>query len=89
MEERQPLSRFEEFYKDWTNDHLTNQRYKMLCEKLDPASIIAEMSDTLNQALVDPHVATAMLKNFHLFENRIVWGFMSAIKKIIAGIKST
>ncbi len=83
------LSRFEEFYKDWTNDHLTNQRYKMLYEELDPASIIAEMSDTLNQALVDPHVAAAMLENFHLFENGIVWGLMSAIKKIITGIKST
>ena len=83
------LSRFEEFYKDWTNDHLTNQRYKVLYEELDPASIIAEMSDTLNQALVDPHVAVAMLENFHLFENGIVWGLMSAIKKIITGIKST
>ena len=83
------LSRFEEFYKDWTNDHLTSQRYKMLYEELDPASIIAEMSDTLNQALVDPHVAAAMLENFHLFENGIVWGLMSAIRNIIAGIKST
>ena len=83
------LSRFEEFYNDWTNDHLTNQRYKMLYEELDPASIIAEMSDTLNQALVDPHVAAAMLENFHLFENGIVWGLMSAIRNIITGIKST
>ena len=83
------LSRFEEFYKDWTNDHLTNQRYKMLYEELDPASIIAEMSDTLNQALVDPHVAAAMLENFHLFENGIVWGLMSAIRDIITGTKST
>ena len=83
------LSRFEEFYKDWTNDHLTNQRYKMLYEELDPASIIAEMSDTLNQALVDPHVAAAMLENFHLFENGIVWGLMSAIKKIITEVRST
>ncbi len=83
------LSRFEEFYKDWTNDHLTNQRYKMLYEELDPASIIAEMSDTLNQALVDPHVAAAMLENFHLFENGIVWGLMSAIRNIIAEVKST
>lgn len=83
------LFRFEEFYKDWTNDQLTNQRYKMLYEELAPASVIAEMSDTLNQALVDPHVAAAMLENFHLFENGIVWGLMSAIKKIISGIKST
>jgi hypothetical protein len=83
------LSRFEEFYKDWTNDQLTNQRYKMLYEELAPASVMAEMSDTLNQALVDPHVAAAMLENFHLFENGIVWGLMSAIKKIITGIKST
>ena len=82
------LSRFEAFYTDWTNDQLTNQRYKMLYEELDPASIIAEMSDTLNQAVVDPHVAAAMLENFHLFENGIVWGLMSAIKKIITGIKS-
>ncbi|MGB2929999.1 MAG: hypothetical protein WBB70_13920 [Desulfobacterales bacterium] len=83
------LSRFEEFYKDWTNDHLTSQRYKMLYEELDPASIMAEMSDTLNQALVDPHVATAMLENFHLFENGIVWGLMSAIKKIFTEVKAT
>lgn len=82
------LFRFEEFYKDWTNDHLTSQRYKMLYEELDPASIIAEMSDMLNQALVDPHVAAAMLENFHLFENGIVWGLMSAIRNIITGIKS-
>ncbi|MGD9106372.1 MAG: hypothetical protein PVJ87_06030 [Desulfobacterales bacterium] len=74
------LSRFEEFYKDWANDQLTNQRYKILYQELAPASIIAEMSDMLSQALVDPHVAAAMLENFHLFENGIVWGLMSAIR---------
>ena len=83
------LSRFEEFYIDWTNDQLTNHRYKMLYEELAPASVIAEMSDTLNQALVDPQVAAAMLENFHLFENGIVWGLMSAIRNIIAEVKST
>ena len=77
------LSRFEDFYKDWINDRLTNQGYKMLYEEFAPASIIADMSDTLNQALVDPHVAEAMLENFHLFEKGIVWGLMSAIKEII------
>lgn len=77
------LSRFEEFYKDWTNDQLTNRRYKLLYEELDPASIIAEMSDTLNPALGDPHVAAAILEHFHLFEKGIVWGIMSAIKNII------
>jgi hypothetical protein len=74
------LSRFEEFYKDWANDQLTNQRYKILYQELAPASIIAEMSDMLSQALVDPHFAAAMLENFHLFENGIVWGLMSAIR---------
>jgi hypothetical protein len=83
------LSRFEEFYNDWTNNQLTSQRYKMLYEELAPASIIAEMSDTLNQALVDPHVAAAMLENFHLFEKGIVWGLMSVIKNIITEIEST
>jgi hypothetical protein len=82
------LSRFEEYYKDWNNDQLTNKRYKMLYEELAPASVIAEMSDTINQALVDPHVAAAMLEKFHLFEKGMVWGLMSAIKKIIAGIKT-
>ena len=61
----------------------------MLYQELDPASVIAEMSDMLNQALVDPHVAAAMLENFHLFENGIVWGLMSAIRNIITGSKST
>ena len=42
------LSRFEEFYNDWTNDKLSNQRYKMLYEELAPASIIAEMSATIS-----------------------------------------
>ncbi|RZB36135.1 MAG: hypothetical protein SRB2_02486, partial [Desulfobacteraceae bacterium Eth-SRB2] len=79
--------RFEEFYNDWTNNHLTSQRYKMLYEELDPASIIAEMSDTLNQALVDPQVAAAMLEHFHLFEKGIVWGLMSTIKNIITEVK--
>ena len=83
------LSRFEEFYIDWTNDQLTDHRYKMLYEELAPASVIAEMSDTINQALVDPQVAAAMLENFHLFENGIVWGLMSAIRNIIAEVKST
>lgn len=83
------LSRFEEFYIDWTNDQLTDHRYKMLYEELTPASVIAEMSDTINQALVDPQVAAAMLENFHLFENGIVWGLMSAIRNIIAEVKST
>jgi hypothetical protein len=82
------LSRFEEFYNDWANDQLTNQRYKMLYQELDPASIIAEMSDTLNRALVDPHIAAAMLENFHLFEKGIVWGLMSVIRNIISGSKS-
>jgi len=83
------LSRFEAFYTDWTNNQLTNRRYNMLYEELAPASIIAEMFDTLNQALVDPHVATAMLENFRLFENGIVWGLMSVIKNIITEIEST
>jgi hypothetical protein len=82
------LSRFEEFYNDWANDQLTNQRYKMLYQELAPASIIAEMSDTLNRALVDPHIAAAMLENFHLFEKGIVWGLMSVIRNIISGSKS-
>jgi len=83
------LSRFEEFYNDWTNDQLTKKRYKMLYEELAPASIIADMSDTINQALVDPHVAAAMLENFHLFEKGIVWGIMAAVRNIITEVKST
>lgn len=82
------LSRFQAFYNDWANDQLTNQRYKMLYQELDPASIIAEMSDTLNRALVDPHIAAAMLEHFHLFEKGIVWGLMSVIRNIISGTKS-
>jgi hypothetical protein len=82
------LSRFEAFYNYWANDQLTNQRYKMLYQELAPASIIAEMSDTLNRALVDPHIAAAMLENFHLFEKGIVWGLMSVIRNIISGSKS-
>jgi hypothetical protein len=83
------ISRFKEFYHDWDNDQLTNQRYKMLYEELAPASIIAEMSDTLNLALEDPQVAAAMLESFNLFENGIVWGLMSAIKNIIAEANSS
>jgi hypothetical protein len=82
------LSRFAEFYNDWTSDQLTSQRYKMLYQELAPASIIVEMSDTLNRALVDPHIAAAMLENFHLFEKGIVWGLMSVIRNIISGSKS-
>jgi len=77
------LSRFEEFYMDWSNDQLTKQRYNMLYEELNPASIIAEMPDTINQAVDDPRVAEAMLENYHLFENGIVWGLMSVIRRII------
>ena len=82
------LSRFEEFYKDWTDDRLTCQRYNMLYRELDPASVIGEMSDTLNQAFVDPHVAAALLEHFHLFENGIVWGLMSTIRDMITGSQS-
>ena len=46
----------------------TSRKSPEVPEELDPASVIAEMSDMLNQALVDPHVAAAMLENFHLFE---------------------
>ena len=74
------LSRFEEFYTDLINDKLTKQRYNMLCEELDPASIVAEMPDTMNQALEDPKVAEAMLENYHLFENGIVWGLMAVVR---------
>jgi len=77
------LSRFEEFYKDWVNDQLTKQRYHMLYEELNPPSIISEMPDTMNQALEDPKVAEAMLENYYLFENGIVWGLMSVIRRII------
>jgi hypothetical protein len=61
----------------------------MLYQKLDPASIMAEMSDIINQALVDPHVAEAMLENFRLFEKGMVWGLMSAIRDLITESKST
>jgi len=77
------LSRFEEFYTDLINDQLTKQRYNMLYEELDPASIIAEMPDTMNQALEDPKVAAAMLEDYYLFENGIVWGLMSVVRRII------
>ena len=77
------LSLFEEFYTDLINDQLTKQRYNMLYEELDPASIIAEMPDTMNQALEDPKVAAAMLEDYYLFENGIVWGLMSVIRRII------
>jgi len=83
------LSRFEEFYSDLINDRLTKQRYHMLYEELDPASIIHEMTDTMNQALEDPKVAEAMLENYHLFENGIVWGLMAVIRRIIVGDEST
>jgi len=83
------LSRFEEFYTDLINDQLTKQRYNMLYEELDPASIIDEMTDTMNQALEDPKVAEAMLENYHLFENGIVWGLMAVVRRIIVGDEST
>jgi len=83
------LSRFEEFYADLIDDRLTKERYDMLYEKLDSASIIAEKPDMMNQALEDPKVAEAMLENYHLFENGIVWGLMSVIRKIIEEGKST
>ena len=83
------LSRFEEFYTDLIDDRLTKERYTMLYEELDPASIIAEKPDAMNQALEDPKVAEAMLENYHLFENGIVWGLMSVIRKIIEEGKST
>jgi hypothetical protein len=81
------LSRFEEFYTDWVNDRLTKERYNMLYEELDPTSIIDEMPDTLKNALEDPKVAEAMLERYHLFENGIVWGLMSVIRKITADDK--
>ena len=83
------LSRFEEFYTDLIDDRLTKERYNMLYEKLDSASIIAEKPDMMNQALEDPKVAEAMLENYHLFENGIVWGLMAVIRKIIEVGKST
>ena len=83
------LSRFEEFYTDLINDRLTKQRYNMLYEELDPASIIDEMPDTMNQALDDPKVAEAMLGNYYLFENGIVWGLMAVIRRIIMDDGST
>ena len=83
------ISRFEEFYTDLINDQLTKQKYNALYEELDPASIIAEMSDTMNKALEEPKIAKAILEDYHLFENGIVWGLMSVIRKIIAEDEST
>ena len=83
------LSRFEEFYTDLIDNQLTKQRYNMLYEELDPASILAEMPEKMNQALADPKVAEAMLENYHLFENGIVWGLMSVVRKIILKGQST
>ena len=83
------LFRFEEFYTDLINDQLTKQRYNILYEELDPASIIAQMPDAMNQALEDPKVAEAMLEYYYLFENGIVWGLMAVIRKIIEKGKST
>ena len=83
------ISRFEEFYTDLINDQLTKQKYNSLYEELDPASIIAEMPDTMNKALEEPKIATAILEDYHLFENGIVWGLMSVIRKIIAEDEST
>ena len=89
QKEAELLSRFEKFYSEWVDNHLTKQRYNMLCEELDPASIIGEMPDTINQALKSPKVAEAMLENYHLFENGIVWGLMSVIRRIIVNDDSS
>jgi hypothetical protein len=83
------ISRFEEFYTDLINDQLTKQRYNLLYEELDPPSVIAEKQDMINQALEDPKVAEAMLENYHFFENGLVWGLMSVIRKIIEEGQST
>ena len=83
------LARFEEFYTDLINYRLTKQRYNTLYEELDPASIIAEMPDIINQALDDPEVAEAIPENFHLCEKGVIWGLMSVIRKIIAEDGST
>jgi len=83
------ISRFEEFYTDLIHDQLTKQRYNALYEELDPASIIEEMPDTMNKALEEPKIAKAILEDYHLFENGIVWGLMSVIRKIIAKDKLT
>ena len=56
---------------------------------MDPASIIAEKPDAMNQALEIPRVAEAMLENYPLFENGIVWGLMAVIRKIIEEGSST
>jgi len=83
------ISRFEEFYTDLINDQLTKQRYNALYEELDPTSIIAEMPDTMHKALEEPKIAKVILEDYHLFENGIVWGLMSVIRKIIAEDEST
>jgi hypothetical protein len=83
------LSRFEGFYTDLIDDQLTKQRYNLLYEELDPASIIAEKPDMMNQALEDPKISESMLENYHLFENGIVWGLMAVIRKIIEEGSST
>ena len=83
------LSRFEKFYSELVDNHLAKQSYNMLCEELDPASLIAEMPDTINQALKNPKVAEAMLENYHLFENGIIWGLMAVIRRIIMGDESS
>jgi len=83
QEEDDLLSRFQEFYDDWSDDSLSKERYERLYAELDPPSIVTRFSDTLNQALDDQYMAEAMLENYHLFEKGILWGVMTTVKNII------
>ncbi len=77
------LSRFNEFYEDWSRDVLSKERYEALYAELDPSAIVNRFSDTLNQALEEPYMAEALLENYHLFEKGIIWGVMSTVENII------
>ena len=77
------ISRFYEFYDDWSHDVLSKERYEALYAELDPSAILRRFSDTMNQALEEPYMAEAMLENYHLFERGIIWGVMSTVKNII------
>ena len=74
---------FQEFFEDWIKDDLSKERYELLYAELDPSSIVAAFSDTLNQLLDDPYMAEAMLENYLIFEKGIVRGVMSIVKDII------
>ena len=85
QKEQELLDRFEQYYKEWDEDRLSDSRLEALFYEVDPMSIYSDMGmigGPEESSESKPDEDTIMIDSYSL-DKGVVWGIMAAVKEII------